>query len=61
VNVRKGTAPKVPPPPRRFWRLLGNATKAGVGLALVLGTAAATAWGGYRLALTSSRFSVQNL
>jgi cell division protein FtsQ len=61
VNVRKGTASKAAPPPRRFWRVLGNASKAGLGLALVLGTAGATAWGAYRLALTSSRFSVQKV
>jgi cell division protein FtsQ len=41
--------------------MLTNASKAGVGLALVLSTAAATAWGGYRLALSSPRFSVQRL
>jgi cell division protein FtsQ len=60
MNVRKSALPK-PPPPRRFWNLLANVAKAGVGLGLVLGTAGATAWGGYRLALTSPRFSVQNV
>jgi cell division protein FtsQ len=60
VNVRKGALPP-PPPPRRFRRWLGDAAKAGVGLSLVLGTAVATAWGGYRLALGSPRFSVQSV
>lgn len=60
MNKRKGVAPPLPPP-RRWWSVLTNATKAGVGLALVLSTAAATAWGGYRLALSSPRFSVQRV
>ncbi len=60
MNKRKGVAPP-PPPPRRWWTVVTNLTKASVGLALVLSTAAATAWGGYRLALTSPRFSVQQV
>lgn len=60
MNKRKGFVPPSPPP-RRWWGVLTSATKAGFGLALVLSTAAATAWGGYRLALTSPRFSVQHV
>jgi cell division protein FtsQ len=53
-----------PAPPSRGSRLLQfswNLSKACVGLALVVGTAAATAWGGYRLALSSPRFALQKL
>jgi cell division septal protein FtsQ len=45
----------------RFGRALATAAKVLVGLCLVLGTAAATGWGGYRLARTSSHFSLSHL
>jgi cell division protein FtsQ len=45
----------------RFGRAFWNASKASLGICLVVGTASATAWGGYRLALSSSRFSIQQI
>ncbi len=45
----------------RVGRATASVAKASLGIFLVVGTAAATAWGGYRLALSSSRFSVQNI
>jgi hypothetical protein len=50
-----------PPLGARLARACWVAAKASVGLCLVLGTAGATAWGGYRLAASSSRFSIQDV
>jgi cell division protein FtsQ len=56
--------PPPPPAPRRLGVRLGraiwNGAKASLGICLVVGTASATAWGGYRLALGSPHFSVQH-
>lgn len=58
----------LPPPPKerprftvRWARALTPAARLGLGVLLVLGTAGATAFGGYRLALSSSQFAVQKL
>ena len=45
----------------RIGRALWRFAKASAGISLVVGTAGATVWGGYRLALSSSRFSIQNI
>jgi hypothetical protein len=56
--------PPQPPRPSRLllWaRSSAHFGKLGVGVLLVLGTACATAYGGYRLALSSSQFALQKL
>lgn len=62
----KGNPPRPTPAPEaapaaHFWRPISNVAKASLGLCLVVGTAGATAWGGYRLALSSPRFAIQNV
>jgi cell division protein FtsQ len=59
ANVRKAveaTAPESVASVR--WRGLLDAGKIGLGLVLVLGTAAATAFGAYRFAMSSPRFAL---
>jgi len=56
--------PPEPPRPSRvaLWaRATAHFGKLGVGVLLVLGTAGATAYGAYRLALSSSHFALQKL
>jgi cell division protein FtsQ len=60
VNNRSIVQP-APTSARRLGQRLWTAAKASLGMGLVVGTAAATAWGGYRLALSSSRFSIQHI
>jgi cell division septal protein FtsQ len=56
-----------PPPPERpslrsrLARALGPAAKVALGMVLVVGTAAATIYGGYRLALESSQFALRTV
>jgi cell division septal protein FtsQ len=56
-----------PPPPARptlrsrLTRALGPAAKLVLGMVLVLGTAGATVYGGYRLALGSSQFALREV
>lgn len=57
-----------PPPVRTSWLSLARisatvapAAKLGLGVLLVLGTAGATVFGGYRLALGSSQFAVRHI
>jgi POTRA domain-containing FtsQ-type protein len=63
----KGNRHRPPPPPERpsfFARCsaaLAPAAKLGLGVVLVLGTAGATVFGGYRLALGSSQFAVRHV
>ena len=57
-------APAEPARPSRWRRgakLVAHFAKLGTGVALVLGTAGATAFGGYRLALSSPQFALQNV
>ena len=63
MKAKKAPRPNARVPEQRppWWGRIWNGAKACLGLGLVLGTATATAWGGYRLALTSPRFSVQNI
>ncbi|HKO90921.1 MAG TPA: FtsQ-type POTRA domain-containing protein, partial [Polyangiaceae bacterium] len=63
MKGKKPARPNARVPAQRppWWGRLWIGAKAGLGLVLVVGTAGATAWGGYRLALTSPRFSVQKI
>lgn len=56
-------APEPPRPSRvrHVARAVAHYTKLGLGVALVLGTAGATAVGGYRLALSSPQFALQDV
>jgi hypothetical protein len=64
IRKNRFVAPPEPPRPGRV-RLWAHATahfgKLGLGVLLVLGTAGATAYGGYRLALSSSQFALQKV
>lgn len=63
----KGNRHRPPPPPvrpsfiARCSAALAPAAKLGLGVVLVLGTAGATVFGGYRLALGSSQFAVRHV
>lgn len=60
----KANPPRVSPSPKpggRLGRALVDGVKASIGVCLVVGTAAATGWGGYRLALSSPRFAIQTV
>src|SRR5690242_5593225 len=56
-------APEPPRPSRlgRTARAVAHFAKLGTGVALVLGTAGATAFGGYRLALSSPQFALEHV
>jgi cell division protein FtsQ len=62
-----GNRHRPPPPPERpsraarFARAAGRWAKMSLGVSLVLGTAGATAFGTYRLALSSTQFAVREL
>lgn len=58
---RGRAAPEPSRPPSPLSRKVWNAVKATVGVSLVVGTASATAWGAYHLALGSPRFSIQHV
>jgi cell division protein FtsQ len=60
-NQRIATGPAPKTKRQRFLQLSWSFSKACLGLALVGGTAVATAWGGYHLALSSSRFALRKL
>ncbi len=56
--------PPAPPRPSRVGQLaraIAHFGKLGLGVSLVLGTAGATAYGGYRLALSSTQFALQKV
>jgi cell division protein FtsQ len=61
TNPPRTLAPAEPAKVPRLGRALWNVAKASVGVVLVVGTACATAWGGYRLALSSPRFAIQHV
>jgi cell division protein FtsQ len=61
VNRRTQVEPPRPGLRARFGRVVWNASKASLGICLVVGTASATAWGGYRLALSSPRFAIAEI
>jgi cell division septal protein FtsQ len=66
-TVAKGNRHRPPPPPvrprwaSRISATVAPAAKLGLGVLLVLGTAGATVFGGYRLALGSSQFAVRHV
>lgn len=64
VRANRYLAPAEPARPsrsRRTAKAVAHFVKLGMGVALVLGTAGATAFGGYRLALSSPQFALESL
>jgi cell division protein FtsQ len=62
VKGRPAPAPPAPSPSRgALWAKSWTGVKAALGIGLVLGTAGATAFGSYRLALSSPSFAIQQV
>lgn len=62
MKARQPPTPPAPKPSRAaLWANSWSGIKAALGICLVLGTAAATAFGSYRLALSSPSFSIQHV
>ena len=61
VAVRRGKASPGPSRPRSAWGLVWSSLKLASGLLVVVGAALAVAWSIHRYAVTSPRFSIQDI